>query len=109
MIKRYYSSYTGKQIDDAVKTIVENQIGLEDLSPELIAEIKRWIATGEGVEGIRELEFKNHYEFPSVGDSNMLYVAVDEDMVYYWSSINNCYKVIKSPTPDLIICGGAKD
>ena len=40
MIKRYYSNYTGTQIDEAVKTIVENQIGLEDLSPELVAEIK---------------------------------------------------------------------
>ena len=83
MIKRYYSSYTGKQIDEAVKAIVENQIRLEDLSPELIAEIKRWIATGEGVKGIRELEFKSHYEFPSIGDPLLLYIATDEHMMYY--------------------------
>lgn len=47
MIKRYYSNYTGQQIDEAVKAIVENQIGLEDLSPELQAEIKSWITTGD--------------------------------------------------------------
>ena len=41
MIKKYYSSYTGKQIDEAVKAIVENEIKLEDLSQELIAEIKK--------------------------------------------------------------------
>lgn len=109
MIKRYYSSYTGKQIDEAVKTIVENQIGLEDLSPELIAEIKRWIATGEGIEGFRELTFKNHYEFPSVGDPLLLYIATDEDMIYYWSEKELCYNVIKSPTPELINGGGAQD
>lgn len=107
MIKRYYSSYTGKQIDEAVKTIVENQIGLEDLSPELVAEIKRWIATGEGIEGISELNFKNHFEFPSVGNASMLYIATDEDMIYYWSSTQVCYKPLKSPAPDLINCGGA--
>ena len=109
MIKKYYSNYTGKQIDEAVKTIVENQIGLEDLSPELVAEIKRWIATGEGVEGVRELEFKNHYEFPSVGNPLMLYVAIDEDMIYYWSSKDNCYRTIKTSSPRSINCGGAND
>jgi hypothetical protein len=41
MIKKYYSNYTGKQIDEAVKAIVENEIKLEDLSQELIAEIKK--------------------------------------------------------------------
>ena len=46
MIKRYYSSYTGKQIDEAVRAIVENQVTLEDLSPELVAEIKSWISGG---------------------------------------------------------------
>ena len=46
MIKRYYSSYTGKQIDEAVRAIVENQVTLEDLSPELVAEIKSWISSG---------------------------------------------------------------
>lgn len=108
MIKRYYSSYTGKQIDEAVKAIVENQIGLEDLSPELIKEIKRWIATGEGIEGFRELEFKNYHHFPSIGDPLLLYIATDEDKIYYWSEEHLCYKVI-NPSPDVIIGGGAQD
>lgn len=107
MIKRYYSNYTGKQIDEAVRAIVENQIRLEDLSPELVAEIKRWISTGAGIEGIAELVFSNHFEFPSVGSPSMLYIATDEDMIYYWSSADTCYKVLKSPAPELIDCGGA--
>ena len=102
MIKRYYSSYTGKQIDEAVKTIVENQIGIEDFSPELIAEIKSWIATGEGGEGIRELEFKSRNEFPPMGNPQVLYIATNEDTIYYWSQEGR-YKVLLSPTSDAIV------
>lgn len=39
-MRKYYSNYTGKQIDEAVGAIIENQISLEDLSPELVATIK---------------------------------------------------------------------
>ena len=102
MIKRYYSNYTGKQIDEAVKTIVENQIGLEDLSPELVAEIKSWVATGEGGEGIRELEFKTRNDFPKVGNPLALYIATDEDKIYYYSK-NGQYKVLTSSTPNEVI------
>lgn len=108
MIKRYYSSYTGKQIDEAVKTIVENQIGLEDLSPELVAEIKSWVATGEGGEGIRELEFDSRSKFPELGNPLALYIATDEDRIYYWSSEGK-YKPLTSPTPDAIINRIAKN
>ena len=109
MIKKYYSKYTGKQIDEAVAALIENNVRIEDLSPELVAEIKRWIATGEGTKGIRELTFKNHYEFPSVGDPLLLYIATDEDMIYYWSEKELCYNVIKSPAPESINGGGAQD
>lgn len=83
MIKRYYSNYTGKQIDEAVKAIIENGIQLEDFSPELIAEIKKWIAEGGSGNSKEELVFKNHYEFPSIGTSNILYIATDESKIYY--------------------------
>lgn len=109
MIKKYYSKYTGKQIDEAVAALIENNVRIEDLSPELVAEIKRWIATGEGTKGTRELNFKNHYEFPSVGDPLLLYIATDEDMIYYWSEKELCYNVIKSPAPESINGGGAQD
>lgn len=108
MIKRYYSSYTGKQIDEAVKTIVENQIGLEDLSPELVAEIKSWVATGEGGEGIRELEFDSRSKFPELGNPLALYIATDQDRIYYWSNKGE-YKALTSPTPDAIINQVAKN
>lgn len=41
MIKKYYSNYTGQQIDEAVKAIIENGIQLSDFSPELVEELKR--------------------------------------------------------------------
>ena len=34
-IKRYYSNYTGKQIDEAVSAIVDNSVKLEDLTDEV--------------------------------------------------------------------------
>ena len=40
MIKRYVSKYTGQQIDEAVQN-ASYQVGLEDLTPELISEIKK--------------------------------------------------------------------
>ena len=40
MIKRYYSSYTGQQIDEAVKAIAD-KIELDDLHPDLVTEIKK--------------------------------------------------------------------
>ena len=35
-------SYSGREVDEAVRTIVENDIQLTNLSPELVAEIKTW-------------------------------------------------------------------
>ena len=111
MIKKYYSKYSGSQIDEAVKAIIENGIQLEDFSEELINEIKKWIAEGSGSgSGAEELVFRNHYEFPSVGSSKMLYIATDENTIYYWK--NNRYVVIANtelPEITLINGGGAQE
>lgn len=109
MIKKYYSSYTGKQIDEAVKTIVENEIKLEDLSQELIAEIKKWIAEG-GSSGVEELHFSTHFDFPNVGEANKLYIATDEDKVYYWKE-SHYVALATSEMEDIaeINCGGANN
>lgn len=36
MIKKYYSKYTGKQIDEAVAALIENNVKIEDLNEEVI-------------------------------------------------------------------------
>ena len=101
-MRKYYSSYTGNQIDEAVRAIVENQIQLEDLSPELIAEIKKWIAEGQNTgENVREVEFDLRERFPLIGDPKVLYVAMDQDRIYYWSG--STYREIKSGAQDEII------
>lgn len=113
MIKRYYSSYTGKQIDEAVRAIVENQVTLEDLSPELVAEIKKWIAEGSGgtSDEKNELKFNNHNEFPNIGTEGLLYIALDEGIAYYWYNMK--YNAIKVKVDELNIQlihgGGAKE
>lgn len=107
-MRKYYSNYTGKQIDEAVGAIIENQISLEDLSPELVATIKSW-CTGEAS---NELEFKTHYEFPIRGDAAKLYIAIDEDKIYYWSNSLGGYRPIVAEADfsniTLINGGGAK-
>lgn len=44
-IKRYYSNYTGKQIDEAVGAIVDNSVKLEDLTDE----VKTYFALAEHI------------------------------------------------------------
>lgn len=36
MIKKYYSKYTGKQIDEAVAALIENNVRIEDLNEEVV-------------------------------------------------------------------------
>ena len=36
MIKKYYSKYTGQQIDEAVAALIENNVRVEDLSQEVV-------------------------------------------------------------------------
>ena len=101
MIKKYYSSYTGKQIDEAVKAIIENGISWEDFSPELQEYLKSLAK--------KELVFNNHFEFPSIGNSETLYIAVDENKIYYWKDSH--YVVISGVELDEIAQingGGAK-
>jgi hypothetical protein len=38
----------------------------------------------------------------------MLYVATDEDKIYYWSKEHLHYRVI-NPSPNVIIGGGAQE
>ena len=93
MIKSYYSSYTGKQIDEAVRAIVENQVTLEDLSPELVAEIKSWIPGGGYDDFILLGYFYNNkfYEDNShtielAQKENKLYIDIDTNKIYYFKS-----------------------
>jgi hypothetical protein len=37
----------------------------------------------QGIVEKKELVFKNHYEFPSSGEKDFLYIATDEDKLYY--------------------------
>lgn len=43
---------------------------------------------------VKELEFKNRFEFPSIGNKNMLYIATDEDAAYIFDTAENVYRCI---------------
>ena len=43
---------------------------------------------------VRELEFKNRFEFPNIGKTDMLYIALDEKAVYIFDGEQNVYHCI---------------
>ena len=43
---------------------------------------------------VRELEFKNRLEFPSIGKADMLYIALDEHAAYIFDDEQNVYHCI---------------
>lgn len=40
---------------------------------------------------VRELRFANHYEFPSIGEEECLYIAKDENAVYRYDKQERAY------------------
>ena len=42
-------------------------------------------------QGVRELVFKNRFEFPNIGKADMLYIALDEKAVYIFDGELNVY------------------
>lgn len=40
---------------------------------------------------VKELRFANHYEFPSIGDSECLYIAIDENATYRYDDEERAY------------------
>ena len=43
---------------------------------------------------VKEVEFKNRYEFPNIGEKNLIYVAVDEHAAYIFDDEQNVYNCI---------------
>lgn len=123
MIKKYYSKYTGKQIDEAVAALIENNVRIEDLSSELVAEIKRWItekgyATVEqvnsAVEGKASEEWVNgllnNYVKTSDLPAPLLQsvsgeFTIDENKQLSIASVN-VNKLVQSEGDELILNGG---
>ena len=45
-------------------------------------------------QGVRELVFKNRFEFPNIGKADMLYIALDEKAVYIFDGEKNIYRCV---------------
>ena len=43
---------------------------------------------------VKELRFESRYSFPSIGESDKLYIATDEKAVYYFDTTQNVYYCI---------------
>lgn len=50
---------------------------------------------------IAKLIFANHFEFPSLGDPNTLYIATDEHKIYMFDDVSSIYIVVGSDYNDI--------
>lgn len=55
---------------------------------------------------VRETEFNNRYEFPVLGNPNIIYVAKDEHKMYMFNSTTLTYEVIGSDYNEIEIIQG---
>ena len=55
---------------------------------------------------VKETEFNNRYEFPSIGKPNMIYVAKDEHKIYMFNANTLTYEVIGSDYNEIEIIQG---
>ena len=55
---------------------------------------------------VKEIEFKNRYEFPSIGKENMIYVARDENKTYRFDEESLTYYCIGSDYNEIEVIQG---
>ena len=55
---------------------------------------------------VRELEFANRFEFPNIGKTDMLYIALDEKAVYIFDDEQNVYHCIGRDYEEIEIIQG---
>lgn len=55
---------------------------------------------------VKEIEFNNRYEFPSIGKQNMVYVAKDEHKMYIFNTATLAYEVVGSNYNEIEIIQG---
>lgn len=87
MASKYISKYTGSQIDEAIQAIIENNIQLEDFSPDLVNTIQAWINNNTA-----KVIISSFADFPQPGDKSTLYLALDKQILYIWDDSSATYK-----------------
>lgn len=50
---------------------------------------------------VKELHFSTHYEFPSIGDENKLYIATDENAQYRYDATDHAYHCVGRDPEDI--------
>lgn len=55
---------------------------------------------------VKETEFNNRYEFPSIGKDNIIYVAKDENKIYRFNEDNLTYYCIGSDYNEIEVIQG---
>ena len=55
---------------------------------------------------VKEIEFNNRYEFPSIGKENMIYIAKDENRAYRFDEKSLTYYCIGSDYNEIEVIQG---
>lgn len=50
---------------------------------------------------VKELFFSTHYEFPSIGESDKLYIATDENAQYRYDELDHAYHCVGRDPEDI--------
>lgn len=50
---------------------------------------------------IKELYFSTHYEFPSIGEADKLYIATDENAQYRYDELDHAYHCVGRDPEDI--------
>lgn len=50
---------------------------------------------------VKELHFSTHYEFPSIGDEDKLYIATDENAQYRYDALDHTYHCVGRDPEDI--------
>ena len=103
---QYRSKYVGAEIDEVLRKVHENDLDWTDLNLE----------TREKIEGLINgavtnlIRFEERSQFPSIGEEHVLYVALDEAVIYFWKASENVYQQVGGRFEDIKIidCGGAR-
>ena len=119
MAQKYRMKYTGEEVETLLD-LVKGKVFLKrvsELPDPAYADLdsfyicKQIFYYTDGVEWLRvapdEIEYSTRLEFPNVGKENVLYMATDEQVAYYWDEDH--YVPVKGFVPDIdiIMCGGA--
>lgn len=101
---QFRSQFTSEQIELAISKILNHEIGWDDLDSAFRTQLEQEID-----KRVSELlVFTTYADFPEIGDPSVLYIAKDQQVLYFWDESQYIPLGGSMSKIDLIDCGGAQ-